>query len=196
MTVEKNDIQKLLDFLKLAERLKMEMRHSWLSDGRRESVAEHSWMMALFALLFEQKLEGKIDITRTLKMILIHDIAETIVGDIPYFEKSERKSSKAQDEANAMLKIKEMLPHDIGSEIVECWEEFEQGETAEAKFANALDHLEVQNQHNLAALSTWEPIEYGLVDTKMEQPCAHDRSLVLLANEIKERAKIKIRLEG
>jgi hypothetical protein len=69
-----NEASRILEFLGLSERLKRELRHSWLSDGRRESVAEHTWQMALVALLAYRHLEHPVDIGRVLKIILVHDL--------------------------------------------------------------------------------------------------------------------------
>jgi putative hydrolase of HD superfamily len=70
-----------------------------------------------------------------------------------------------------------MLPTEIGTEVFERWHEFESGCSAEAQFARALDNLEVQLQHNLASLETWQPIKHELVYTKMEKHCQHDKFL-------------------
>ena len=88
--------EKTLGFLSLAERLKRELRHSWLSDGRRESVAEHTWFMALMALLTHRRLEQPVSLERVLSMAIVHDLAEVEVGDIPYFETGDRKAKKAE----------------------------------------------------------------------------------------------------
>ncbi|MBN8999319.1 MAG: HD domain-containing protein, partial [Rhizobiales bacterium] len=66
----------LLEFFALAERLKMELRHSWLSNGRQESVAEHTWLMALMAITLAPTLEHPVDLGHVLKLIIVHDLAE------------------------------------------------------------------------------------------------------------------------
>ena len=76
----------ILEFLAFTEGVKRELRHSWLSDGRRESVAEHSWQMALMAMVVHPRLEAPVDLCRALKMILVHDLAEAETGDVPVFE--------------------------------------------------------------------------------------------------------------
>lgn len=91
-----NEASRILEFLGLSEQLKRELRHSWLSDGRRESVAEHTWQMALVALLAYRHLEHPVDIGRVLKIILVHDLVEALAEDIPYFEVGERKELKAE----------------------------------------------------------------------------------------------------
>lgn len=179
--------RRILDFLAFAEALKRELRHSWLSNGRQESVAEHSWQMGLLALLAHRHLEHPVDLDRALRMILIHDLAEAECGDQPYFAVTDR-AAKTERERAAMEKIRAMLDPATGDEIVSLWAEYEAGETPEAKFCRALNALEVQIQHNLASRDTWEPVEYELVHTKMDGPCEHDRFLSALCAAVKKQA--------
>jgi len=188
--------ERTLGFLALAERLKLELRHSWLSDGRRESVAEHTWFMALMALLTHRRLEEPVSPERVLSMAIVHDLAEVEVGDIPYFETGDRKAKKAELELAAIERIATMLPAPEGEMVKQLWLEFEDGKTPEARFVRALDHLEVQVQHNLADLSTWEPVEHGLVYTKMDERCAHDAFLRQLLVGVRTAAETKMREGG
>ncbi len=184
--------KQILSFIGLAERLKSELRHSWLSDGRKESVAEHCWQMALMAILLHRHLQYPVDLEKTLKMVIIHDLVEALTGDIPFFEKSKRNEIKAAKESEAIDKIRSMLDGDTGSEIYNLWWEFENGVSKEAKFAKALDNLEVQIQHNLADFSTWEKIEYDLVYSKMDQHCSHDDFLSQFCDAVKHQAESKM----
>jgi len=176
----------------IAEALKRELRHSWLADGRRESVAEHTWMMSLLAILLSRRLATPVDVDRTLRMVIVHDLVEAVCGDVPSFEPGERMRNKAANERAAMDRLRHELPADLGAEIAALWDEFEARETPEARFAVALDKLEVQLQHNLAPLETWEPVEYGLVYTKVLQPCIHDEFLAELARAVIEQAERKM----
>lgn len=99
----------LLRFARLSERLKLELRHSWLSNGRRESVAEHTWHMALLALLVHRHLEHPVDLERTFGMVLVHDLVEAEAGDVPVFETGVRQDSKRESEAEAIRKIRDLL---------------------------------------------------------------------------------------
>jgi putative hydrolases of HD superfamily len=190
------DFATILDFLALAERLKTELRHSWLSSGRQESVAEHSWQMALMAMLVHRELELPVDLARTLKMILTHDLVEAEAGDVPFFDRSERKAMKPERERAAIEGIRTRLGDPVGTEIYDLWQEFEAKATPEAKLATALDQLEVQIQHNLAGVETWTPIEYDLVYTKMDRHCAHDPFLAGLCEAVKQQAEGKMRAAG
>ena len=191
-----DEIRTFLDFLITAEKLKRELRHSWLADGRRESVAEHCWMMSLLAILFAKRLDKPINQERVLKMIAVHDLVETVCGDIPSFEDSERKRNKRQNEQDAIQLIREALPPDIGCEVAGLWEEYESRKTLEAYFVYALDRLEVQIQHNLAPFDTWMPVEYDLVYTKVLQPCAGDAFLSELAQAVFDDAENKMEKGG
>jgi putative hydrolases of HD superfamily len=86
-----------------------------------------------------------------------------------------------------------MLDPATGSELYDLFEEYEAVQTPEAKFAKALDNLEVQVQHNLADLKTWEKVDYGLVYTKMDRFCSHDRYLRELCARVKLEAEAKMR---
>jgi putative hydrolase of HD superfamily len=189
-------IDRILDLLALSERLKRELRHSWLADGRQESVAEHTWQMALLALLVHRRLDRPTDLLRTLKLILVHDLVEAIAGDVPFFETGARKAGKAAREAAAIEEIRARVGGAEGDELRELWHAFEAGASQEAKVARALDHLEVQIQHNLADLATWEPVEYELIRTKMTGPCAFDPFLAALARRVTAQAEAKIRAAG
>jgi putative hydrolase of HD superfamily len=191
-----SDFATILDFLALAERLKTELRHSWLSSGRQESVAEHSWQMALMAMLVHRELEQPVDLGRTLKMIVTHDLVEAEAGDVPFFDRSERKAMKAERERAAIEGIRTRLGDPVGTEIYDLWQEFEAKATPEARLATALDQLEVQIQHNLAGVETWTPIEYDLVYTKMDRHCAHDPFLAGLCEAVKQQAEGKMRAAG
>jgi putative hydrolase of HD superfamily len=129
-------------------------------------------------------------------MILVHDLVEAIAGDVPFFETGTRKAGKAAREAAAIDAIRDRIGGAEGHELHELWHAFEDGRSPEAKVAHALDHLEVQIQHNLAELSTWEPVEYGLIHTKMVRPCAFDPFLAALAARVTAKAEAKIRAAG
>lgn len=186
----------MLDVLELSEALKRELRHSWLSNGRRESVAEHSWQMALMAMLAAPHLERPVDLGRTLRMIIVHDLVEALCGDVPFFEAGPRKAAKAAAEAAAIEELRDRIGPPVGDEVRGLWLEFEARESDEARLAVAIDNLEVQIQHNLAPFETWEPIEQELVHSKLEAPCGHDRFLRALAAMVKADADAKMRAEG
>ena len=187
-------LNRIFDFLKLAEKLKYELRHCDLSNGRRESVAEHVWRTSLMALVVTPHLTQAIDLEKTLKMIIIHDIVEAICGDIPAFETDNilTKQLKAENEGKAIVEIKQMLSSVAGDDIFHLWYEFEEKETLEAKVANTLDKLEAQIQHNESDLSTWIPIEKLRVFYKLDELGEFDPFLREFKNHIKQASIAKL----
>jgi putative hydrolase of HD superfamily len=158
----KRDIVELIEFIKRAEKLKTELRHSWLSDkNRQESVAEHSWMLALIAMTIFDSIGIKLNQLRVMKMVVMHDLAEAITGDIPTFEVSLRQN-KYQDEKAAIIKITTSLPKRVANEYLALWQEMEDKQTPEAMLAQCLDKIEVLIQHIISDIDTWDDGDYGL----------------------------------
>ena len=155
---EESKIEGILAFLKDVERLKSTLRHSWLSSGRRESVAEHSWRLAVMAIVLSDEFPDT-DICRVMKMVIIHDFGETYFGDTPSFKKY--KGDKHKIEQKSVKKLIKPLSLKVQKELLTIWTEFEAGTTKEAKLALALDKLEVLIQHNEAKLSSWTKVEYS-----------------------------------
>ncbi|UPA29126.1 HD domain-containing protein [Terrisporobacter glycolicus] len=147
-----------LEILTVAEKLKCNTRHSWTSSGRHESVAEHSWRIALMALLMRDEFPH-IDMDKVIRMCLIHDLGEAFTGDIPAFEKKE-EDSKKEDEV--FFKWIASFPSPYREEFTELLKEMNERKTDEAKIYKALDNLEAVIQHNEADISTWIPLEYDL----------------------------------
>ncbi len=191
-------ISSILKVLTLAERLKFELRHSYTSSGRQESVAEHCWRMSLMAVLIEPLLKQKINTARLLKMIIIHDLVEAEAKDISALDVLRDpgiKAHKIEKEKQAILNLRSNLQETNGQEIFELFYEFENKETYEAKVANALDKLEVQLQHNHADFSTWEEIEYDM-SYMMDKHVLFDETLFELKKQIEDGAEIKMQKAG
>jgi putative hydrolases of HD superfamily len=191
-------ISSILKVLTLAERLKFELRHSYTSSGRQESVAEHTWRMSLMAVLIEPLLTKKIDTARLLKMIIIHDLVEAEAKDISALDilrNPEIKIKKMEDERQAIENLRSVLKETNGQEIYNLFYEFENKETYESKIANALDKLEVQLQHNHADFSTWEEIEYEM-SFMMDKHVLFDETLFELKCQIEDAADEKMRSAG
>lgn len=156
-------IQNLIDFHKKAEKLKTTTRHSWLSNPKRqESTAEHSWMLCLLAMLLSDKLDKKVDLLKVMKMLTIHDLAESVTGDIPSGEISTRQQNKYESEKKAFESLVINLPKEKAYEIISLWEEFEKNETLEAKFAHSLDKVEAVMQHNISNISDWDQLDFNV----------------------------------
>lgn len=159
--------RKLIEFLGKIEKLKCNTRHSWTSDGRRESVAEHSWRLAVMAMLCEDEFP-ELDMQKVIKMCLVHDFGEAITGDIPAFQKTR---GHEDEEYMAIAFLLSELPIGRADELAELFEEMEARVTPEAKLLKALDNLETLISHNEADLSTWLPLEYELNLTYGQENC-------------------------
>ena len=194
----KEKLESILKVLTLAEKLKCELRHSYLSNGRQESVAEHTWRMSLMAVLIEPLLLKQIDTARFLKMIIIHDLVEAEARDVSALDvlrNPEIKIQKMERERKAIENLKELLINVNGQEIYDLFYEFEDKETYESKVANALDKLDVQLQHNHADFSTWEEIEYDMT-YMMDKHTEFDETISLLKKLIEDEADMKMRSAG
>ena len=145
-----------ITFLNTIEKLKCNTRHSWTSTGRQESVAEHSWRLAVMAMLCVDEYPS-LDINKVIKMCLIHDFGEAITGDIPAFLKTEKNE---KDEENAVDGLISMLPFETKEELSALFEEIRAMNTDEARLYKALDNMEALISHNEADISTWIPREY------------------------------------
>ena len=148
----------LLDILRVAEKLKCNTRHCYTSTGRHESVAEHSWRIALMAMLIASEFP-EADMNKVIRMCLIHDLGEAFTGDIPAFDKTEADSEKEDTLFDAWVKT---LPDTAREEFTALLAEMNALETVEAKIYKALDKVEALIQHNESDISTWLPLEYDL----------------------------------
>ena len=152
------DNKELLKILKTASQLKQNTRHSWLANGRRESVAEHCWRLSIFAYFMKDEFPD-VDIDKVIKMCLFHDMGEAFTGDIPSFLKSEVDEEKESSVLNEWVTS---LPSPYKYELSNIYKEIEEQKTQEAKLFKALDKLEAAISHNEADLSTWIELEYEL----------------------------------
>jgi|ERR1044072_3417492 putative hydrolase of HD superfamily len=193
-----SQLSSILKVLKLAERLKFELRHSYTSSGRQESVAEHTWRMSLMAVLIGPYLEQQVNTERLLKMIIIHDLIEAEAGDVSALDVLRNPAIKIEKERREKAAIENLRHHldsPVGEEICQLWYEFEEKSTYEAKVANAIDKLEVQLQHNDADISTWEEIEFDM-SYMMGRHVQFDATLAQLKAMIEKEAEDKMILAG
>ena len=165
-----------LEFIIEIDKLKQVLRQTAILGGeRRENSAEHSWHLGIMALTLAEYAGDAIDLLRVVRMLLIHDLVEIDAGDTFCYD-AQANLSKAAREQAAADRIFGLLPAGQGRELHALWEEFEAGETAEARFANALDRLQplLHNYHNqggtwrahgisrAAVLRRMAPIEIGM----------------------------------
>lgn len=153
-----NKFKPLLRFLEKIEKLKTVKRALKVSDqSHQESPAEHSWRMAIMALLLFETLNIKIDIIKVLKMILIHDLGEIAVGDVWLTKKNKKAEKiKLQQEWQGVQKIFALLPKNQAKNLQKLWLEFAKRQSPEAKFAYAIDKIEVIIQRGDLRYTNWE----------------------------------------
>jgi putative hydrolase of HD superfamily len=142
------DLVKYLNFIGEIEKLKIIYRQNSVVDkSRNENSAEHSWHIALMAVVLSGFANEKgLDTLKIVKMLLVHDIVEIDVGDTFLYD-AEANKAKARDELAAAKRIFGMLPDPIGAELLDLWLEFEARTSPEAKFAASLDALQPLMNH-------------------------------------------------
>lgn len=151
-------------FLMEADKLKSVLRATTLADAsRRENSAEHSWHLALYAMVLADQAAPGVNIDRVIRMLLLHDLVEIDVGDVPIHSQNGTAHGSAAvqaAEAAAAQRLFGFLPNDIGADLQALWQEFEAAETADAVFAKSLDRVQPV-LHNLASGGgTWK--EYNV----------------------------------
>ena len=141
-----NGLRERISFIKEAERLKNTLRSAYTSQGRQESTAEHSWRLCLMAIVFADQMKT-INLLKVLKLCVIHDLGEALHGDIPAIHQ-DHNLDKTKTEREDLKSLTASLPINLRNEILSLWEEYESGQTPEAKSVKALDKLETIIQHN------------------------------------------------
>ena len=146
-------------FLNEADRLKSVLRATTLVDGSRpENSGEHSWHLALYALVLADQAAPGVSIDRVIRMLLIHDLVEIDVGDVPIHSANGQAHGSADTmaaEAKAADRIFGLLPKDLGAELRALWEEFEAAETPDAVFAKSLDRVQPVMANLMSGGGTW-----------------------------------------
>ena len=144
-----------LSFLVEMDKLKSVVRKSPLIDkSRRENTAEHSWHLALYALILSGESNAEINIDRVIRMLLIHDIVEIDSGDYPIHESSD-SGYQQEMELKAADRIFGLLPKEQGRELKDLWLEFEAGESHDAAFAKSLDRFQPLIHNIMTEGGTW-----------------------------------------
>lgn len=184
--------EKLTEILYLAENLKKNTRHSWLSNGRRESVAEHSWRLSLFAYFVKDEYPD-VDMDKVIKMCIFHDLGEAFTGDIPSFYKT---SNDEEIEKHKLCEWLNTLPQSYKDELTSLYKEMDELKTEEAKLWKAMDKLEASIQHNEAEIRTWLPLEYELNPVYGEKECGFNEYMKSLQEYTKQLSLDKIAKES
>ncbi|GAB1479620.1 HD domain-containing protein [Paracoccaceae bacterium] len=157
-------------FLNEADRLKSVLRATTLCDGsRRENSGEHSWHLALYAMVLEGQAAPGVDINRVIRMLLIHDLVEIDVGDVPIHSANGLAHGSTDVQAaeqRAADRIFGLLPADQASSFRALWDEFEAAETPDAGFAKSLDRVQPVMANLQSGGGTW--IEYNVTAAQLE----------------------------
>ena len=185
----KMEIRKLINFVGLVEKLKCNTRHSWTTSRRKESVAEHSYMLALMAYLVKDDFP-EADINKVIVMCLLHDLGEAVLGDVKAFEKTEKDEILEERAIKTLLKE---LPEKQEKEMTALFQEMKEMETLEAKLCKGLDKMEAVLQHNEAPIDTWLPLEYDLQLSYGEAEVAFSSYLTALKEQLNKDTKRKIK---
>ena len=164
--MDRERLDQQFDFIKEIDKEKFIQRQTRLSDNvRRENDAEHAWHMAIMTVLLSEYANEKIDVLRTVTMLLIHDIVEIYAYD------EEGLKTQRERECQAADRIYALLPEDQQSKLRDIWEEFEAGETPEAKFAHTMDNLQPAMLNVVNNGVSWK--EHGIAISQIMKRNAH-----------------------
>ncbi len=153
-------LEQQLKFILELDKQKEIVRQTYLADAsRKEGDAEHAWHLAVMAFLLADYANEKIDVLKTIKMVLLHDVVEIDAGDTYAYDIQGGQTKRLREE-RAADRIYGMLPEDQKQEYRALWEEFEKRETPEAKFANTLDRVQPVLLNNASGGKSWR--EHGI----------------------------------
>ncbi len=154
--INSEKIKRQIEFIITIDEMKNVLRRNLVVDGsRRENDAEHSWHLAVMAMILEEYSADKVDISKVLKIALVHDLVEVYAGDTFAYD-VKGNEDKLDREIMAAEKLFGMLKDGQGDEIRALWDEFEAKETAESKYANAIDRLQPLILNYLTNGHTWK----------------------------------------
>lgn len=167
--METNRLFRQIEFIKEIDKIKYIQRKTKLfNSNRHENDAEHSWHLSVMALLLLEHANEDVDILKVIKMVLIHDVVEIDAGDTFLYDTS-KEHINTIEERKAAERIFGILPKDQADDFIAVWEEFEAGETKEAKFAKAMDRLQpiLQNASNEGGTWSEYNVPYNRVYSKV-----------------------------
>ena len=154
------NLLKQIEFIKEIDKIKYIQRRTKLfNSDRNENDAEHSWHLAMMAIVLSEYSDVKIDLLKVIKMVLIHDIVEIDAGDTFIYDQN-KNHENTEEELISAKRIFGILPEEQASEFIEIWTEFEEGISNEAKFAKSMDRLEPLLQNTSNNGGTWK--EFGV----------------------------------
>lgn len=153
-------LEKQFDFFREIDKEKFIGRQTYLTDGeRKENDAEHAWHMAIMTVLLAEYANEKIDVLKTVMMLLIHDLVEIDAGDTYAYDEEGKKTQREREE-KAAKRIFGLLPEEQGEKLMALWEEFEAYETPEANFAHTMDNIQPVMLNDATDGKAW--LEHGV----------------------------------
>ncbi|MGC8916985.1 MAG: HD domain-containing protein [Thermoanaerobaculum sp.] len=152
-------LEQQLAFLLTLDRLKGVERRNYTLAGRRENSAEHSWHVAVAAMLLAEHARSEVNLLRVLELLLVHDVVEIEAGDTYVYDEEAKKLQEAR-EGDAARRMFSLLPPDQGAYLLQLFEEFTRGRTPEARFARSLDRLLPVLLNTATAGRSWR--EHGI----------------------------------
>ena len=174
-----SELQQIVDFCRLIDKEKFVQRRTYLSDGERfENDAEHAWHMAMMALLLLDYSNEKVDQLKVVSILLVHDLVEVYAGDTFAYDIEGMKTQREREIA-AADKLFAQLPENLGQKIRSLWDEFEEWETPEAKFAHALDNFQPLLLQNASGGRAWREGERKLSEVLRRNARSAEGSEVL-----------------
>ena len=182
-------LENQINFIREMDKEKFIGRQTYLSDGKRkENDAEHAWHLALMTALLSEYAKEKIDVQKTMLMVLIHDIVEIDAGDT-YAYDEEGKLSQREREVKAADRIFNLLPEDQAKSMRDLWEEFEACETPEAKFARCMDNLQPILLNDKTEGKSWRErqIKRSQVEERQKRTKMGSDTLMEVVNQIIEK---------
>ena len=173
-------LKQQIRFIIEVDKLKGIVRQNYLADGsRKEDDAEHSWHLALMCAILAEYANEKIDVLKTMKMLLIHDLVEIDAGDTYAYDTTGASESKRERELAAAERIFKLLPEDQAKEYRALWDEFEENASPEAKFAATLDRLQPFLLNSASDGKSWKEHDVSFSQVLRRNEVTPDGSKIL-----------------
>lgn len=182
-------LEQQMQFALEVDKLKYITRQTYLSKGdRKENDAEHSWHLAMLAMLLSEHSEEPVDVLKVMKMVIIHDIVEIDAGDTYCYDDA-GNATKRERETAAADRIFGILPKDQAEELRNLWEEFEEAQTPEAAFAHSLDRIQPVMLNDATHGVSWKEhqVKRSQIEKRIAPIAKGSKSIKAMAEDIVEK---------